>query len=505
MKLNTHIQTLAPRFKSIFPVLLYVLAVLLVTILPVVFWQMKLSIVARTYDGSVPGMLDSQPFELFGLFISIVLVAATWLNIEKQKKKSLITLTPIILPLFVSLQILFVLLEESHPQGSDYLCYENAAQAVITGLNPYAVYLKCYLYPPLQAQVLAFLYQATDWGLMFHSENPQKVWNIVFYFYQCGQFLQILLAYYLTYQLAQKMGLRVIPASLIVSALFLFNDPLVRTIKFNQINVWVLNCFLLTILWVPRHPFFSGLAVALGAHIKLYTLSLLLPWTLTKQWRAVLGVIAGFSAILLLQTDFGQDWTLWQQFLGYFTQRVEKPSNYRNSSIWSFIYNFAKIPGRFTDASFFDFVPFVIAAINLLIVAWFIVRVVKREKAYSELVKASNPSRSSWNETYRSYGDSIDAISLGLLVSPSVWEHHYVLAIPIALWAIVLRRHDRLWLTGIGVFLIFCLPTFDVFPLSHHRMMDLLILIYLTSPASVEKYLSRLSRKSDLIVDQWLV
>ena len=146
-----------------------------------------------------------------------------------------------------------------------------------------------------------------------------------------------------------------------------------------------------------------------------------------------------------------------------------------------------------------------IAAMNLLIVAWFIVRVVKREKAYSELVKASNPSRSSWNETYRSYGGAIDAIALGLMVSPSVWEHHYVLAIPIALWAIVLRRHDRLWLTGIGVFLIFCLPTFDVFPLSHHRMMGLLILIYLTSPASVEKYLSRLSRKSDLIVDQWLV
>lgn len=487
------------RLKIILLPFLYPLLVLLTIVLPVILWQLKLSFIARTYDGSVPGMIDSQPFELFGLFISLLLVVATCLNVRKQEKKTLETLTPIVLPLLVSLQLLFILLEDSHPKSGDYLCYENAAQAVVNGLNPYTVYLKCYLYPPLQAQVLAFLYQVVNWGFLFSPGDAQKAWNIVFYFYQCGQFLQILLAYYLTYQLAQKMGLRGVPASLIVSALFLFNNPLVRTIKFNQINVWILNCFLLAILWLPRRPFFSGLvAVALGAHIKLYTLSLLLPWTLRKQWRAVLGVVAGCSAILMLQTGFGQNWTLWQQFLGYFTQRVEKPSNYRNSGIWSLIYNLVKIPNRFADASLFDIVPFVVAAINLLIVAWFIVRVFKREKAYHELVKASN-SRSLGNEVYRLYGHSLDAIALGLLISPSVWEHHYVLAIPIALWAIVTRRQDKTWLTSVGTFLIFCLPTFDVFPLGHHRMLGLIILVYLTSPVFVQKHFNLQSRKPMLI------
>lgn len=477
--------------NPILKILTYTLSVLLAIVLPIILWQLKVPIIARTYDGSVPGMFDSQPFELFGLFISIVLVVATWLNVRKLEKKTLITLIPVVLPLLVGLQILFFLLEDSHPQSGDYLCYENAAQAVVSGLNPYNVYLKCYLYPPIQAQVLAFLYHVVNGWLLFSPGDSQKAWTIVFYFYQSAQFLQILLAYYLTYQLAQKMGLRVVPASLIVAAIFLFNNPLVRTIKFNQINVWILNCFLLAILWVPRQPFLSGLAVALGAHIKLYTFSLLLPWTLTKQWRAISGVIVGFSSILILQSGFGQNLTLWQQFLDYFTERVQKPSNYRNSGIWSFIYNAAKIPARFADESFFNFVPVVVAAINLLIVAWFILRVLKREKIYSELVKVNDSNRRAWNETYRHFGHAIDAVALGLLISPSVWEHHYVIAIPLALWAIVTRRLDQPWLVGIGVFLIFCLPTFDIFPLAHHRMLGLLILVYATSPKFVQPYFSK--------------
>lgn len=487
-------------FKLILIPLIYTLTTLIVIVSPVIVWQLKVSIIARTYGDSASGMIDSQPFELFGLFASVLLVAAAWLNVRKQNKINLKTSAPTILALIVSLQLLFVLLEDSHPKSSDYLCYENAAQAVVNTINPYIVYLKCYLYPPLQAQVLAILYQIVNWGLLFSKGDEQKAWNIVFYFYQCGQFLQILLAYYLTYQLARKIGLKTIPASVIVSALFLFNNPLFRTIKFNQINVWILNCFLLAILLVPRHRFFGGLAVALGAHIKLYTLALMLPWMLTKRWFAMIGVAAGFATIIFLQTGFGQNWTLWQQFIVYFAERVEKPSNYRNSSVWSFIYNLAKIPGGGTETAFFNFVPYIVLVINLLIIAWFVWRIFQREKNFFELLKADDSDhRSSWNEMYRLHGHSIDSIALGLMISPSVWEHHYVLAIPVALWAIVTRRGDRPWLTGIGVFLIFCLPTFDVFPLAHHRMLGLLVIVYLTNPHSVQNYFVRLPKRYSVL------
>ena len=79
----------------------------------------------------------------------------------------------------------------------------------------------------------------------------------------------------------------------------------------------------------------------------------------------------------------------------------------------------------------------------------------------------------------------MDAVALTLLISPLVWENHYVLAVPLALWAVATRWRDRPWQIGIGVFLMFALPTFDVFPLSYHRIVGLLMLLQLTSPKAL--------------------
>ncbi|MBE9228400.1 DUF2029 domain-containing protein [Phormidium sp. LEGE 05292] len=491
MKLNTIKNIFVAKYQSWFPLLLYATAVFLTIVLPIILWPLNLSFVSKTYDGSVPGMVDTEPFEIFGLLSSVLLITVSWQRLKVKKRLNLNSFILIVLPLLVNLNLLWLLIETSYLKGSDYLCYENAARAILNGLNPYLAEPKCYLYPPLPAQVLAFLYQLVNSTHLLPRGDTLKTWNTVFYLYQCGQFFQIILAYYLTYHLARRMGVKNILAALIVSVLFLFNEPLFRTIKFDQINVWILNSFLLALLLLRSRPFVSGLAVALGAHIKLYTLALLLPWSFIKRRRAILGVIVGFVAILLIQTDWGQDWTLWQQFLSYF-QNPEKPSNYRNSSIHSFVFNLFKIPATLTHHSFFNLVPAIVAAINLLILVWFVVRIIKREKGYKELKKDSvSLNRQLPNDLFILYGHSIDAIALGLLISPSVWEHHYVIAIPIALWAIVTGRWERRKLAGVGTFLIFCLPTFDIFPLGHCRMVGLLILIYVTSPKFVQQYFLR--------------
>jgi hypothetical protein len=298
------------------------------------------------------------------------------------------------------------------------------------------------------------------------------------------------------------MGLKALPACLIVSALFLFNNPLVRTIKFNQINVWILNCFLLATLWVPHRPFLSGWAVALGAHIKLYTFSLLLPWVTMRRWRAILGVGASFAAILVVQIGSGQNPTLWGQFLGYFIERVEKPSHYRNSGIWSFVYNLVKVPATFTESDYFNWVPSLVAMINLVLIAWFVWRILQRQELYSKLADTEDGHTNKLSERYLQYSHAIDAIALGIFISPSVWEHHYVLAIPVALWAIVTQRWDQPWLVGAGVFLIFCLPTFDVFPLAHHRMLGLIILVYATSPHFLHSFFSKEVPHSSVLDDK---
>lgn len=85
-------------------------------------------------------------------------------------------------------------------------------------------------------------------------------------------------------------------------------------------------------------------------------------------------------------------------------------------------------------------------------------------------------------EAYRNFSNLIDFVSLSLLVTPSAWDHHFVLALPLALWAIALRRKDRPGWVGIAVACIFVLPPFDVFPFSYLRMFGVIALLILASP-----------------------
>jgi hypothetical protein len=457
-------------------------------ILPLIIWSLRLPIIESTYDGSAPQTLTTQPFEVFGFLITVLLGVTTWLRITALPRKKLEALIPVVLPLLVFLSLLYTQNEAFHAKSSDYLCYENAATSILAGSNPYQGTPSCYLYPPLLAQMLAFLHQVSIANPLFKLANEIDAWTAVDYFYQCGQFLQVILTYYLTLLLARNLGIKALPASLLVAALLLFNFSLIRTLTFSQINLWVLNCFLLSILLLQQYPFLAGLAVALGAHLKLYPLVLLLPWVVSRRWRAVLGVVSGLVAITIVQTGWMQDWTLWQQFLIYFGN-VEKPTNYRNNGLWSLTFNLVKIPTRLLNENVvLNAVPIIVMGLSCLILAWFILRLVKREQIYSKLVKTSHPEREAWNNIFRFYGHASDAIALSLLISPSVWEHHYVIALPVALWAIATRRFDAPRLVGIGIFLIFCVPTFEIFPLSFHKLAGLLILVSVTSPSTVQDY-----------------
>jgi Glycosyltransferase family 87 len=457
--------------------------------LPLIIWYLKLPIIESTY-GNSPNTIDSQPFELFGLLITIIMVACTYrriINPPRNTLSKIVSIIPIVLPLFVLLNLLFIQIETFQVESVDFMCYEMAAKAILNNTNPYTGNPPCYLYPPLLAQILVRIHEIIAQSPLGTITDNKKTWVAVVYVYQCVQFLQIVLAYHLTSLFVQSLKVKLLPASLLIAALFLFNDPLIRTITFDQINVWILNSFLLGILLLNRYPFLGGLAVAFGAHIKLYTLILFLPWSFTRKWKAILGLVVGAIAIIAIQTNGASDWTLWQQFLNYFSS-PEKPSNYRNNSLYSLVFNLAKIPNRFTHTNWlFNTVPIIVAGLNILILAWFISRFIKREQIYARLLKLQHKFNLK-NSIFRDYGHSIDAIALSLLISPSVWEHHYVLAIPISIWAIITCSRDDLRLVSIGTFLVFCVPIFEIFPLSFHRLAGLLIVVYLTAPAKIQEY-----------------
>jgi hypothetical protein len=482
--------------KWIFYPLFYILLVILAIILPLLLWQLKKLDAAPFVNFT---RFDGLPFELFGGIISFVLVLITWLEIKRKNKKSLTNILPIGLGLLVSLAFLFNIAESTFDWrfNSDYIAFEKGAKAILNGISPYIDIENAYVYPPLVGQVMALLYQIFIQIPFLHIENNEQGWEIIFYLFQCSQLLLIILAYFLTYSFARKIGLKSIPASLIVAALLLFNNSVVRTLNFHQTNLWILNCVLIGFLLQQTYPYISGLAIALGIHVKMYPFILILPWIALRKWKPLVGTAIGLLGIAIIQTNLGSDWTILKLFFGYLGD-VSKPNPYRNNSINSIVSNFFKIPNVLFGTSF-DLVPLVVNLITLAIFIWFSVRFIRRERVYRELTEfASSKTQHYWNDMFRLYGHSMDAISLGLFISPSVYEHHYIIAIPVALWAIATCKSDQIVPISVGVFLIFCIPTFDLFPFSFHRLVGLLMLVYFTSPELLRNYFFLKGRRGKL-------
>jgi hypothetical protein len=84
---------------------------------------------------------------------------------------------------------------------------------------------------------------------------------------------------------------------------------------------------------------------------------------------------------------------------------------------------------------------------------------------------------------YRNFGHLIDFACLPLLITPSAWDHHFVIALPLALWTIAIRGREKPGWVGIGIVSIFILPPFDIFPFSYLRMFGVFLLLLLASPA----------------------
>lgn len=464
-------------------IVLYSVIALLTLVAPIGLWRLPFPFI-RVMDAVY------HPIPLLQLFVFCAAVALTGVGgyaLYQQRKGERHRQLPLLLGILVFFHFLAILRQHA-ARSWDYACYERAAQAIVQGLNPYG---DCYIYFPTSAQTLAWLYQGIRYGAGFVladiTTKTDQLWDLVFYLYEATQFFQVILAYALCYRLARRLGLEALRAGVLIAVLFLFNNPLLATLKHNQVNLWVLNLILFALLWLPRYPLLSGLCVALGGHIKLYPLILLLPWTLTRQWRALLAAAAGMIGLVLVQTQGGQDWHLWQAFLA-FAGAFPKGTFFRDNSLHSLVYNtIGHLKWLLGDASYTVNEQLVgrlvLVAIGMLSILY-LVRFFQRERRSAPLDQQGNNQREQRN--LAAMGHMIDAIVLGLLISPVVWEHHYLLALPVVIWA--LANQDvtaRLGLVGVSAFLIFVIPTFDIFPFSYHRLAGLLLLAATLPPMVV--------------------
>jgi Glycosyltransferase family 87 len=448
--------------RKIADYIIHIILPILAILLPVLFLSLNLPIIPRITTTA------EQLFNLFSFCMWCVLFIAAYREIKAHPgisfEKGILTL----LPLFVGFYFL-ILIVEYGAKTWDYEQYENAFRAVVQGENPYES--ERYLYPPLFAQIMAYVYVV---GKEFLHPTRINLWLFVFYIYQCVQFFLVNIAYQLSNRLASYIGFSDLKSKIIVSGLFLFNFPLVRTLHLNQTNLYTLNATLFALLLLRMLPVLSGAAVTLGGLIKLYPFSMVVPLALMKKRKALFGLLASGAIIILLFTNFGRDYFLWREFISFL---LSFPAE-RESSLW--IRNTTPLSLTRNLAGFIGLpesiiLPLVII-ISLAIVAWIALRFYRREKIYKNL--PSSPGA----ESYRNFGNLIDFSSLGLLVTPSAWDHHFVIALPLALWAIALRGKDKAGWLGIAIACIFVLPPLDIFPFSYLRMLGVVALLLLTSP-----------------------
>jgi len=413
-------------------------------------------------------------FTTFGFCMWCVLLIVAYREIRARPGISIEEGVVVLLPLLTSFFFL-VLIVEYVGKSWDYENYEDAIRAVILRENPYNN--PHYLYPPFFAQSMAGIYRIGE--KLFDNEGL-NLWLFVFYIHQCAQFFLINLAYQLSSRFGSYIGLSDMQNKIIVTALFLFNFPLIRTLHLNQVNLYILDAALIALLTLNKFPYASGAAVMFGGLIKLYPFIIGVPLVLMRKWKAVFGALISGIVVVLLQTNFGRDLSLWKQFILFL---ISFPVD-RESSLWirnTTLISLARNLSHFTGMSESMIQPLFITAM-LVVLVWIAIRFYKREKIYPTLTPGILA------ETYRNSGNLIDFTGLALLITPSAWDHHFVIALPLALWAVALRRYEMSvgrrvdgWV-GVAIVCIFILPPFDIFPLSYLRMFGVIALLIFTSP-----------------------
>ena len=415
------------------------------------------------------GMSYSQrslPFELLGLTGGALWLFAAW-RAWPRARGGVAPLLEVAAPLLVALHFL-VLTSEYAERRFDYDCYEYAGRALLAGQNPYEVGL-IYLYPPLTAKSMAGAFEVTSAAstALGWSAARDDVWERVFYLYQCAQLALAIAAYFLLRRFAREVGLDAVWTPVLVGALLVFDNPVFRTLRHGQVNLWILDLSLASVLFARRLPALSGAALALAGHVKLYPLLLALPMAIRRRWRA-LAWSAGFAALIALAlAGWGRDFTLWREFADFARREFPGEIALRNTSPHAIAWNATRF---LTGAPRAVGTLATIAAAGFA--AWYLARAWRRERALREACAGV--------ETRAFATHAADALAFSLLVSPSVWEHHYVLALPLALVSVALRGRDRPGLVALGIFLAFGMPTFDLFPLSLHRLAGMGMLLALT-------------------------
>jgi hypothetical protein len=182
------------------------------------------------------------------------------------------------------------------------------------------------------------------------------------------------------------------------------------------------------------------------------------------RWSA-----AAFAGIVVLQTDLLSDWTPWIQFAEFYRSVYPGEVAFRNNSFHSLAHNTLRLVFGLSRSDFREELRLVTSAFSLVMAGWLLLRIARRAR------------RRDRDAAWRLRAGA-DALAFSLLISQSVWEHHYLLALPLVIHAAAGPGRERPVAVAVAAFLAIGLPTVDLFPLSYHRAAGLVWLLSMTAP-----------------------
>jgi hypothetical protein len=346
----------------------------------------------------------------------------------------------------------------------DFGAYRHAAEAIAAGATPYPdpVY---YTYPPLLAEFLgAIASAAARFGT---PPSADFGWYVVFAVIQLCQVIAVAVVYAALYRGARSFGLSETVSALLVAGLLVVNEPLALTLANSQMNFIMLAMVMAAVMLEARVAMLAGLGLAVPTVIKLYPATLLPAWWLNGRRRAALWAVLWIGALVAVT----RPWTLWVEFVRLWMRPAHYPT-VGDSTLFNLLANGA----RFLGVSPHDMParwirPIWIAAVAC-VALWSVRRVIARWKA-------AGASSSSFSVLFAC---TAEILALNLFVSPLVWPHHFVFALPLAVFAAASEGARRPILIGTSLILTFALPWSDVFLLGYHRLIGVALALYATSP-----------------------
>ncbi len=443
---------------------LYALFFIPVSIAPIFLSASRLPIVGNTYG------ISYAYFELLGFSGSAWLILIAWHDFTKRSGKTAEKLT-VLVPFVLTGLLFLMLFVEYSAKSPDYRNYEQGAKDILDGKNPYLP--KRYIYPPLLGQLMGVGFLILRYALTAIKPDVAEItiWNFVFYFYQCMQFFLIVLAFWLCYRIVRLFCMDRFYSVLLVTSLLVFNNPLIRSVRHNQVNILVLDLLMLTILFAAKRPWLSGTLNSIACHIKLYPFVLFLPWIIQRRLRPIVATVFSFFVIMAIQVGTKNGIQYWLDFLTFF-RRFPQTDAYRDNSVHSVVYNFLNfltLPFQIRGEKLLVVTQFLCLVIAIVLIILFSIR--WRRIASEALLEKDGIG-------VKNLIPLLESLPLILLISPVVWEHHYVLIIPYTLWLLTRKNIQQNGLAFLGAFLVFAIPTFDLFPFSFNRITGLILMLW---------------------------